>query len=155
MDGENFAAAPVGRILERFPDVVLAVVYAVPDPVTGDQVMAALQLRPGTVFDPEAFAAFLTDQPDMGTKWLPRFVRVAEALPITATSKVLIRLLRGRALARRRPGLVVTRAPGHRLPPARAAPTPPALDAAVDGRSPTSPTPAKPRYVQSPHRHWR
>jgi fatty-acyl-CoA synthase len=94
VDGENFAAAPVGRILERFPDVVLAVVYAVPDAVTGDQVMAALQLRPGTVFDPDAFAAFLAVQHDMGTKWAPRFVRVAESLPVTATSKVLIRTLR-------------------------------------------------------------
>jgi fatty-acyl-CoA synthase len=84
----------VGRILERFPDVVLAVVYAVPDPVTGDQVMAALQLRPGAHFDPVAFSVFLSAQPDMGTKWAPRFVRVAETLPTTATSKVLIRLLR-------------------------------------------------------------
>ena len=32
VDGENFAAAPVERILERIPDVVLAAVYAVPDP---------------------------------------------------------------------------------------------------------------------------
>jgi fatty-acyl-CoA synthase len=94
VDGENFAAAPVGRILERFPDVVLAVVYAVPDPATGDQVMAALQLRPGAHFDPVAFSVFLSAQPDMGTKWAPRFVRVAETLPTTATSKVLIRLLR-------------------------------------------------------------
>ncbi len=94
VDGENFSAAPVGRILERYPGVVLAVVFAVPDPVTGDQVMAALQLRPGAVFDPDAFAAFLTAQTDMGTKWAPRFVRVSEALPTTATSKVLTRALR-------------------------------------------------------------
>ena len=94
VDGENFAAAPVARILERFPDVVLAVVYAVPDVVTGDQVMAALQLRPGAVFDPDRFAAFLSAQPDMGTKWAPRFVRVSQELPITATSKVITRTLR-------------------------------------------------------------
>jgi fatty-acyl-CoA synthase len=94
VDGENFAAAPVARILERFADVVLSVVYAVPDPVTGDQVMAALQLRPGASFDPGAFAAFVSAQPDMGTKWTPRFVRVAEELPTTATSKVLTRRLR-------------------------------------------------------------
>ena len=45
VDGENFAAAPVERILERFPGVRAAVVYAVPDPRTGDQVMAALELE--------------------------------------------------------------------------------------------------------------
>ena len=94
VDGENFAAAPVARILARHRDVVVAAVYAVPDPVAGDQVMAALQLRPGTSFDPAAFAAFLAAQPDLGPKWLPRFVRVAETLPATATSKVLIRTLR-------------------------------------------------------------
>jgi fatty-acyl-CoA synthase len=94
VDGENFAAAPVERILARHPDVVLASVYAVPDPGVGDRVMAALQLRPGSSFDPEGFAAFLAAQPDLGTKWAPRFVRVAEELPVTETSKVLKRVLR-------------------------------------------------------------
>ncbi len=94
VDGENFAAAPVARILERHPDVVLGAVYAVPDPVVGDQVMAGLELRPGAVFDPVAFATFLDAQSDLGTKWAPRFVRVCPELPITATSKVLVRTLR-------------------------------------------------------------
>ena len=94
VDGENFAAAPVARILERHPDVVLSAVYAVPDASVGDQVMAALQLRPGANFDPEEFARFLSDQPDLGTKWTPRFVRVSEGLPVTATAKVLVRTLR-------------------------------------------------------------
>ncbi len=94
VDGENFAAAPVEAILKRHPDVVLASVFAVPDTVVGDQVMAALQLRPGAEFDPEGFAAFLAAEEDLGTKSGPRFVRVAEELPITATSKVLKRVLR-------------------------------------------------------------
>jgi fatty-acyl-CoA synthase len=94
VDGENFAAAPVERILARHPDVVLAAVYAVPDPGVGDRVMAALQLRPGAAFDPAGFAAFLAAQPDLGTKWAPRFVRIAEELPVTETSKVLKRVLR-------------------------------------------------------------
>ena len=47
VDGENFAAGPVERILGRFPGVAAVVVYAVPDPRTGDQVMAALELRRG------------------------------------------------------------------------------------------------------------
>jgi fatty-acyl-CoA synthase len=94
VDGENFAAAPVARILERHPQVVLAAVYAVPDPVVGDQVMAALELRPGAVFDAGEFAGFLAAQGDLGTKWAPRFVRVCPALPVTATSKVLVRTLR-------------------------------------------------------------
>ncbi len=94
VDGENFAVAPVERILMRHPDVVLAAVYAVPDRAVGDQVMAALQLLPGVEWDPEGFASFLEAQEDLGTKWAPRFVRICAELPLTATSKVLKRALR-------------------------------------------------------------
>src|SRR5262249_3165029 len=88
VDGENFAAAPIERIIERHPAVAAVAVYGVPDPVTGDQVMAALELRPGNDFDPAEFAAFLAEQPDLGTKWAPRFVRIVDALPATGTDKV-------------------------------------------------------------------
>jgi len=95
VDGENFASAPVERILERHPDVVLAAVYAVPDPAVGDQVMAAVEWRSDRgPFDPGSFARFLGDQRDLGTKWAPRFVRVTSSMPVTATSKVLKRALR-------------------------------------------------------------
>jgi fatty-acyl-CoA synthase len=94
VDGENFAAAPVVRILERHPDVVMAAVYAVPDPVVGDQVMAALQLAPEASFDGAAFGRFLASQTDLGSKWVPRYIRVGEALPTTATAKILVRQLR-------------------------------------------------------------
>jgi len=94
VDGENFAAAPVERILARWPGVVTATVYPVPDPRTGDQVMATLELTPGTTFDPAGFAAFLAAQEDLGTKWAPRFVRVATHIPLTGTNKVDKRPLR-------------------------------------------------------------
>jgi fatty-acyl-CoA synthase len=69
-------------------------VYAVPAVDVGDEVMAALHLRDGAVFDPAAFAEFLAAQPDLSPKWIPRFVRVTEHLPSTATQKVLKRVLR-------------------------------------------------------------
>jgi len=94
VDSENFAAAPVERIVERHPDVAAAAVYAVPDPRSGDQVMAAIELRPGAGFDPDAFADFLRHQPDMGTKWAPSFVRLVPALPLTATGKITKALLK-------------------------------------------------------------
>ncbi len=95
VDGENFASAPIERILQRHPDVVLAAVYAVPDPVVGDQVMAAVQLRPGLdSLHAAEFGAFLAAQGDLGTKWAPRFVRMSGSLPVTATNKVLKRALR-------------------------------------------------------------
>jgi fatty-acyl-CoA synthase len=88
VDSENFAAAPVEAVLSRYSDAVMVAVYATPDPRTGDEVMCAVELRPGTTFDPAAFAAFLAAQPDLGTKWAPRFVRVVDAMPLTATNKV-------------------------------------------------------------------
>lgn len=93
VDGENLAAAPVERVLARHPEVVVAAVYAVPDVVTGDQLVAALQLAPGVAFDPAGFTDFLVAQADLGTTWVPRFVRVGE-VPLTASGKVLKRSLR-------------------------------------------------------------
>ena len=97
VDGENFASAPVEAILQRHPDVVLASVYAVPDTVVGDQVMATLLLRQGSAFDPDGFLAFLEGEEDLGTKWGPRFVRLTDQLPETATTKVMKRVLRNEA----------------------------------------------------------
>ena len=88
VDSENFAAAPVERILARFPGVGLVAVYPVPDPRTGDQVMATIEMAPGERFDPDAFGQFLAAQSDLGTKWAPRFVRVMDDIPVTATRKI-------------------------------------------------------------------
>ncbi len=88
VDGENFAAGPVEQILGRFPGVASVVVYGVPDPKTGDQVMAALELDAEATFDSGAFETFLSEQADLGTKWAPRFVRIVPAIPVTATGKV-------------------------------------------------------------------
>jgi fatty-acyl-CoA synthase len=94
VDGENFAAAPVERILSRFPGVVTAVVLPVPDPRTGDQALAALELADPDSFDADAFGEFLEGQSDLGTKWAPRFVRITDRIPLTGTGKVDKRPLR-------------------------------------------------------------
>ena len=88
VDSENLSAGPIERVLVRFEPAAAVAVYAVPDPRSGDQVMAAVELLPGAVFDPGAFGAFLAEQPDLGTKWIPSFVRVTGALPQTASGKV-------------------------------------------------------------------
>ena len=87
VDSENFAAAPVERILSRFTGVIAAAVYPMPDPVTGDQVVATLQTADGA-FDPAEFARFLSEQPDLGTKWAPRLVHITTDMPVTATHKI-------------------------------------------------------------------
>ncbi|RFC74137.1 long-chain-fatty-acid--CoA ligase [Streptomyces sp. AcE210] len=91
VDSENLAPAMIENILARYEHAAAVAVYGVPDPVAGDQVMATLALR-GTdtagPFDPLAFTEFLLSQADLGTKMAPRFVRVVERMPVTATNKV-------------------------------------------------------------------
>ncbi len=101
VDSENFAAGPVESIISRHPDLAVAAVYPVPDTASGagDQVMVALETVPGKDFDPDAFAQWLTAQPDLGPKWLPRYVRVSPSLPQTATGKVTKVELRAEAWA--------------------------------------------------------
>jgi fatty-acyl-CoA synthase len=93
VDGENLGAAPIERVLLRHPDVVEAAVYGIPAPDIGDQVMAALMLTDGATFDPDAFRRFLADQPDLGPKQWPSYVRISTDLPRTETFKVLKRQL--------------------------------------------------------------
>lgn len=91
VDGENLGTAPIERVLVRHPAVAEAAVYGVPDPRVGDQVMAALVCR--TPLTAEEFAAFVVAQGDLGPKQRPRYVRIVDELPRTATHKVLKREL--------------------------------------------------------------
>jgi fatty-acyl-CoA synthase len=91
VDGENLAAAPIEQVLLRHPSIDQVAVYAVPDERAGDQVSAALVLR--GELTPDGFEAFLDDQLDLSLKARPRYVRVVDDLPRTATNKVLHRQL--------------------------------------------------------------
>jgi fatty-acyl-CoA synthase len=88
VDSENFAVSPVERIVGRFADAAAVAVVGVPDPLAGDQALVAIELRPERSFDPAAFASFLDAQPDLGTKWAPRFVRVMPELPVISQGKI-------------------------------------------------------------------
>jgi len=88
VDGENFASAPVEAIIARHPAVRSVAVYAVPDDPVGDRVMAAIELWDGVAFDAGELDEFLAAQADLGTKWLPAFVRTTAELPKLASMKV-------------------------------------------------------------------
>lgn len=93
VDGENFAGAPIERILMRHHDVILAAVYGIPDFDMGDRVMAALQLHPSATFNAVEFAEFLSAQTDLGPKWIPSFIQIVEEFPMTPSNKVIKREL--------------------------------------------------------------
>lgn len=87
-DGENTSALLVERILRRHPGVLAAAVFGVPDPRSGDQVMAAVEVAQGTGFDDLDLPRFLAAQADLGTKSAPRLVRVSPSLPSTGSNKL-------------------------------------------------------------------
>ncbi len=104
-DGENFSAAQVARLLQEHPDVTLAAAYGAPCQVSDELVMAALKLRPGVRFDPQAFFDFCEQQVmggGMDRKWFPDFVRVVDEFEYTQTQKVLVRNLKQAHFDRRR-----------------------------------------------------
>lgn len=88
VDSENFAAAPVERVLQRVPGVASSPVFAVPDPRTGDQVMAVIEMHHGHAFDATEFGKFLERDPKMGAKWWPTYVRVTDHIPLTGSGKI-------------------------------------------------------------------
>ncbi|UUZ61826.1 hypothetical protein LP418_26945 [Nocardioides sp. B-3] len=63
-------------------------VFAVPDPTSGDRVMAALEVPEGVTFDSLDLPGFPAAQADTGTKGAPRFVRFSHALPTTGSNKL-------------------------------------------------------------------
>jgi fatty-acyl-CoA synthase len=93
VDGENLAAGPIERVLQRMPEINHVAVYAVPDEHVGDQVMAAIVLNAGTTLTPKQFEEFLAAQADLSPKAWPRYVRINTELPRTATNKILKREL--------------------------------------------------------------
>lgn len=97
VDAENFAPAPVERVLARHPDFGAVAVVGVPDPQSGDQVLAVVEPTPGRAVDLEGLPTWLAQQQDLGTKWSPRFVRVTRRLPVTGNDKVDRRSLREQA----------------------------------------------------------
>ena len=92
-----------------------------PDETVGDAVMAAVVLRPGETLTPEGFEEFLAAQPDLSPKAWPRYVRINDELPHTATNKILKRELSAAGVTAG-DGVLWERAPRATIYTARQAP---------------------------------
>jgi fatty-acyl-CoA synthase len=88
VDSENISALPTRAVLRRHPKIIDAAAFGVPDPRSGDQVMAAIEVGEGVGFDDLDLPAFLAGQDDLGTKGAPRYVRISHALPTTGSGKL-------------------------------------------------------------------
>ena len=95
--GENISSFEVEAELLAHSAVLEAAVVAVPSEWGEDEVMAVVTLQPGQQLDPAQLIDFL--RPRLAHFMIPRFVRVVQELPKTATLKVEKHLLRkdGRA----------------------------------------------------------
>ena len=96
-DGENFSAENVLEYALRHPDVELAVAYGAPCEVSDEKVMIAVKLKEGVSFDPKAcYEWFMRQQKEAGMdpKWMPDYIRVVDAFPVTETQKIVYRSLK-------------------------------------------------------------
>jgi fatty-acyl-CoA synthase len=84
--GENIAPKEVEDVLRGHPAIADASVYAVASEFFGEDVAAALRLRPGEAVDADEVQAFCRER--LARFKVPRFIRVVESFPLTASGKI-------------------------------------------------------------------
>jgi long-chain acyl-CoA synthetase len=93
--GFNVYPRELEEVLMTHPAIAMAAVIGVPHPVHGEEVKAVVLLKPGHALAPDALVAWCRER--MAAYKYPRIVEIAEALPMTATGKILKRALRDQA----------------------------------------------------------
>ena len=84
--GENVYPREIEEFLYLHPDVEDVQVVGVPDATYGEELLAAVRLRPGAQLDPEQLREFCRGK--LAHFKVPRYVTVVEEYPMTVTGKV-------------------------------------------------------------------
>lgn len=84
--GENISSYEVERIVNSHPTVAESAAVGVPSELGEDEVMIVVVANDDDGFDPGELVAFCAER--MANFMVPRYVRVREALPKTATQRV-------------------------------------------------------------------
>jgi carnitine-CoA ligase len=84
--GENISSYEVERIVNSHPAVAESAAVGVPSDLGEDEVMVVVVVKDGDRFDPARLVAFCDER--MAEFMVPRYVRVREQLPKTATQRV-------------------------------------------------------------------
>jgi acyl-CoA synthetase (AMP-forming)/AMP-acid ligase II len=90
--GYNVYPREVEEVLHRHPSVAEAAVVGVPHDSLGEEVAAAVALKPGKEATPEELTEFVRDR--IAAYKYPRHVWIVDALPKSATGKILRREVR-------------------------------------------------------------
>lgn len=85
--GYNITPMEIETVLHQHPAVQQAAVVGIPHEVLGEDVAAAVSLRPGTMATPEDIAAFCREH--LADNKVPRTVLVMDALPLNPNGKIL------------------------------------------------------------------
>ncbi|WP_370240483.1 long-chain fatty acid--CoA ligase [Aeromicrobium sp.] len=89
--GYNVYPREIEEVLLTHPAISLAAVIGVPHESHGEEIKAVVILKPGATATPEEIVAWGKEQ--MAGYKYPRIVEIVEALPMTATGKILKREL--------------------------------------------------------------
>ena len=92
--GFNVYPREIEEVLMTHPAVALCAVIGVPDPRLGEEIKAVIVLRPGAAVTEEELTAWCREQ--MAAFKYPRIIEFRDALPMSATGKILKRELRER-----------------------------------------------------------
>ena len=97
--GYRIGPGEIEDALNGHPAVAMSAVIGVPDPVTTESIKAFVVLRPGHAAD-EASSAAIRDsvRRRLARHECPREIEFVDALPMTATGKIMRRELRKRAI---------------------------------------------------------
>lgn len=101
--GMNVYPVEVENILYEHGDVAEAAVYGVPDDFMGEQVRACVVLKPGSSASPGTLTDFCRSR--LAPFKVPSGLELVAEIPRNPSGKILKRILREKALERRRAGL--------------------------------------------------
>jgi long-chain acyl-CoA synthetase len=90
-NGYNVYPRQVEEVLAAHPAVAMAAVFGVPHETHGQEIEAAVVLRPGQQATPEELVDFVKDE--IAAYKFPRVVHIVDALPLGPSGKVLKREL--------------------------------------------------------------
>ncbi|MGW5731481.1 MULTISPECIES: long-chain-fatty-acid--CoA ligase [Streptomyces] len=90
--GFNVYPREVEEILARHPSVAQVSVLGLPDEARGEEICAAVVLRPGAAATPEEIVAWAREH--LGKHKYPRVVRLLDELPLGPSGKILKRELK-------------------------------------------------------------